>query len=109
MNSRFGSMVFLLALRAAGGVSAAEDILIDDFERSDYGSWTVEGDAFGSEPATGTLPGQQRVAGYLGERLVNSFLGGDASTGTLTSASFVIERSYINFLIGGGGYAGMVE
>jgi fructan beta-fructosidase len=35
---------------------------------------------------------------------VNSFLGGDDSTGKLTSPAFTIERRHINFLIGGGKY-----
>ncbi len=83
---------------------AAEDILIADFEGKDYGAWTAEGEAFGPSPANGTLPGQMEVSGYEGEGLVNSFYNGDNSKGVLTSPSFQIERSYINFLIGGGGY-----
>ena len=66
----------------------AQDILINDFESSTYGAWTMTGTAFGSGPAAGTLSGQNSVTGYLGNRLVNSFLGGDTSTGTLTSPSF---------------------
>jgi fructan beta-fructosidase len=46
------------------------------------------------------------VTGFEGERLVNSFLNGDGTTGTLTSPAIKLERRYINFLIGGGGYAG---
>ncbi len=82
------------------------DILIADFESENYGDWTTTGDAFGPGPARGTLPGQMPVGGFLGERLVNSFHGGDASTGTLTSTQFTIERSQINFLIGGGAHPG---
>jgi fructan beta-fructosidase len=37
---------------------------------------------------------------------VNSYHGGDGSIGTLTSPTFRIERDYINFLIGGGGFKG---
>jgi fructan beta-fructosidase len=37
---------------------------------------------------------------------VNSFYGGDDSTGRLSSTPFRIERPYINFLIGGGKYPG---
>jgi beta-fructofuranosidase/levanase len=64
--------------------------------------WTPSGDLIGQSPDTSTLPGQQPVSGYLGQRLVNTFLNGDATTGTLTSGSFTIARRYINFLIGGG-------
>ena len=46
------------------------------------------------------------VEGVLGRGLVNSFVGGDPSTGTLTSPPFTIERPYLNFLIGGGKAAG---
>ena len=46
------------------------------------------------------------VSGFQGQRLVNSYVGGDASTGTLTSPEFTIQRKYIAFLIGGGGYEG---
>ena len=45
------------------------------------------------------------VEGYQGKGLVNSFHKGDASLGTLTSAAFKVERKFVNFLIGGGGWA----
>ncbi len=97
----------LLLLVAAGPLAAAEpDLLVAEFEGNDYGAWSVEGKAFGTRPARGTLPNQMAVTGYLGKGLVNSFAGGDASTGTLTSPRFTIERDYLNFLIGGGGHAG---
>jgi sucrose-6-phosphate hydrolase SacC (GH32 family) len=81
---------------------AADDILIADFEKETYAPWTVTGEAFGPAPAAGTLPGQMHVDGFLGKRLVNTFFKGDATTGTLTSPEFRIERNYIAFLIGGG-------
>src|SRR6185503_18811139 len=56
-------------------------------------------------PARGTLAGQMPVRGFVGPGLVNSFFGGDKSTGTLVSPSFKIERRSITFLIGGGGYS----
>jgi fructan beta-fructosidase len=84
---------------------AAEDVFISDFEGADYGSWQAVGEAFGTKPARGSLPGQMAVDGFLGKGLANSFVGGDKSTGTLTSANFKIERPYISFLIGGGGYS----
>lgn len=80
------------------------DILIADFEGSNYGDWEVTGTALGSGPAQGALPGQMEVTGFLGHGLVNTFYNGDTSTGTLTSPAFKIERPYINFLIGGGGH-----
>jgi sucrose-6-phosphate hydrolase SacC (GH32 family) len=73
-----------------------------DFEGGDYAGWTVTGTAFGTSPARGTLPGQHPVTGYRGSGLVNSFFSGDASTGTLSSPEFVIDRPYLNFLVGGG-------
>ena len=85
--------------------AAAPDILIADFEGKDYGAWKVEGTAFGPGPAQGTLPHQMEVSGYEGHGLVNSFFGGDKSTGKLTSPEFKIERTFIKFLIGGGGFA----
>jgi fructan beta-fructosidase len=77
----------------------------EDFEAPDYGDWTTTGTAFGSGPATGTLPGQQTVSGFEGDRLVNSFIDFDSSQGTLTSPPFQITRDYINLLVGGGAHA----
>ncbi len=82
------------------------DILVADFEAPNYGAWEVTGTAFGPGPARGTLLNQMAVDGFLGSGLVNSFFGGDGSTGTLLSQAFTIERGRINFLIGGGNHAG---
>ncbi len=103
--------VLLLALfvcwsAIAGAMADDSDILVADFEWETWESsgWTVTGEAFGPGPAEGTLPGQMKVTGYLGQRLVNSFHGGDGPVGTLTSPEFTIQRKYLNFLIGGGGF-----
>lgn len=80
-------------------------IVLNDFEGKDYGDWKATGEAFGTGPAHGTLADQQRVSGFLGEGLVNTFLGGDRPQGTLTSPAFEISRKYVNFLIGGGSHA----
>ena len=96
----------LVAALAAVSSRAADDIVFADFEGKDYGNWKTTGEAFGPGPAQGTLPRQMKVSGYLGHGLVNSFYGGDKSTGTLTSPEFKIERHYISFLIGGGGWTG---
>src|SRR2546426_523104 len=82
------------------------DIVLADFEGQDYGDWKVQGEAFGTSPAHGALPGQQPVSGYLGKGLVNTFLKGDGAQGTLTSPELEITRRYINFLIGGGYHPG---
>jgi fructan beta-fructosidase len=103
---------FLLVLILSIGASfahAASDILISDFEFTHWSGsgWTATGSAFGEGPATGPIGRQMPVLGYKGSRLVNSFWGGsDRATGTLTLPAFIIERPYINFLIGGGGWAG---
>jgi sucrose-6-phosphate hydrolase SacC (GH32 family) len=86
--------------------AGATDIVIADFEGDTYGDWKTSGEAFGSGPAHGALPGQMAVSGFDGKGLVNSFLRGDDTTGSLTSPAFKIERRYIRFLIGGGNYPG---
>jgi fructan beta-fructosidase len=82
----------------------APDVVIADFEGKDYAAWRVEGTAFGPGPACGTLPNQMAVDGFRGGGLVNSYFGGDPSTGRLTSPEFIVNRTFLNFLIGGGGW-----
>lgn len=98
------SIIFCIAILLCSPAIYAQrsEILIADFEGEDYGSWQVEGNAFGQRPAGGTLEGQQDVSGFQGKGLVNTFLGGDEPTGTLTSPEFKIQKKFINFLIGGG-------
>lgn len=96
--------------RALNGATASgpppTEVVIADFEQPTYGAWMTTGTAFGPGPAQGALPGQQTVSGFVGFGLVDSFLGGDTSTGALTSPPFVITKPFINFLIGGGGIPG---
>jgi non-lysosomal glucosylceramidase len=89
---------------AAGEIRAPE--VFANFEANSYGKWRATGTAFGDQPAHGTLPGQQKVSGYGGQGLVNTFLHGDDSQGTLTSPEFTVRRPYIQFRIGGGNRAG---
>ena len=98
--------VLVLSLAGSSQEPSRPDVLIADFEGEDYGTWEVAGEAFGSGPARGTLPNQMRVSGHLGKGLVNTFLHGDDTTGTLTSPPLRLERKYINFLIGGGMHPG---
>jgi len=98
----FGILLLLIPHGLLAQNPPRPDIIFSDFESDSYGQWNVDGNAFGKGPARGTLPGQMRVDGFLGKGLVNSFLGGDDSTGSLTSPEFRIERKWITFLIGGG-------
>jgi fructan beta-fructosidase len=72
-----------------------------DFEK-DLTGWIKEGDAFSGSPSDGSMAYQNAVIGFKGKKLVNSFYDRDASTGKITSPSFLINKKYLNFLIGGG-------
>ena len=98
------ALVLSAATVLFGQAPKRPDILIADFEGATYGEWKTEGAAFGDGPAKGALPLQQPVTGFAGNGLVNTFFEGDDSTGTLTSPEFQIERPFISFLIGGGGW-----
>ena len=100
MQHHLSILLATSAILAAPAVGA--DLLIADFEGDPYTPWQVTGDAFGSAPAKGALPGQMHVEGFHGKGFVNSFNKGDHSTGSLTSLEFRIERKYLSFLIGGG-------
>ena len=103
---RLAPLLLLLLLAIPLPAAERPDVLIADFEGDTYGDWKAEGEAFGKGPARGTLPDQMPVSGYRGKGLVNSFRGGDASIGTLTSPPLKIERKYIRFLVGGGKHPG---
>ena len=98
------ALLTFLTLRASYAVAEQPDLVFADFEGDDYGGWHASGTAFGAGPAKGALPGQMPVSGFLGRGLVNSFLGGDGPTGKIVSPEFKIDRKFIGFLIGGGGY-----
>lgn len=89
--------------------AATNEIIFADFEGTNWGDWQVTGEAFGHGPARGTLPDQQAVTGHLGRGLVNTFVGGDKSTGALTSPEFTITLPYINMLLGGGNLPGKLS
>ena len=97
-------LVFGLGVRAV--MAEEPDIVVADFEGANYGGWKTTGTAFGNGPAHGTLQNQMTVDGFQGSGFVNSFSDGDDSKGRLTSPPFKIERKYIQFLIGGGGWEG---
>lgn len=87
----------------------APEVIFADFETESYETWTVIGNAFGAGPSGGSLEGQLPVEGYRGSKLVNSFHGGDASQGKLTSPNFTIDYGLIKLLVGGGNHPGKAE
>lgn len=97
---RSASVVVLSLLSLS--LMAGEDVPVADFEGEGWNGWTVEGNAFGPGPSAGTLPTQKPVSGFVGKRLVNSFHGGDRTTGRLVSPAFTIARARLNLLVGGG-------
>ena len=105
----FAAMIFadstVLAQTVEPSQSAGRvDLLIADFEGDTYGEWKTTGEAFGEGPARANVKPRNRVTGHQGQGLVNTYLDGDLSTGTLTSPPFTIQRRHINFLIGAGNY-----
>lgn len=60
--------------------------------------WATTGSFNGSAPVVESLPGS------VSTHVVDTYLGGDSSKGTLTSPSFTITKPYIDFQIGGGYY-----
>lgn len=75
---------------------------LGNFDNGTFDGWKVTGSAFGNAPATSTLPGEMTVSGWNGTGFVDSFHGGDGSLGNMTSPNFILNKNYINFLIGGG-------
>lgn len=101
-------LAFVLSLTGADLTcgAGANDLVLFDFEGDTFAGWQASGSAFGGGPARGTLTNQQQVTGFLGRGYASSYHGGDRSTGSLTSAEFVLARPYLNFLIGGGNHPG---
>lgn len=107
--STFVTAVLAVGYCALDSYASPADVIVANFEEGTYDNsqldkrpWKIEGTAFGDKPALGALKGQMAVSGFDGKGLVNSFLDGDRSVGSLTSPEFKITRDYISFLIGGG-------
>lgn len=74
--------------------------LFAGFDGHDYGDWKVSGSAFGNAPVSGG------GVVHLGRGYVDSFTKAPGGTGRITSPSFTIRHSAINFLIAGGHHPG---
>jgi uncharacterized protein (DUF608 family) len=94
---------------------ARQDIVFEDWSKTTYDGWRVEGTAFGAGPIKKSdAPGYQGDLGGDTERVVNSHAAApgssvgerDAATGKLTSSPFRIDRNFIKFWIGGGRHDG---
>lgn len=100
----------LLVLTALVGFSEAavaasgDDVMIGDFNGSDYRPWKATGTAFRGGPAHGAKVHELEIENARGHGVISSEMEGDGPTGTLTSPEFKIERKYISFRIGGGDY-----
>ncbi len=96
-------VIFITTLLIPGSLWAGEDILIADFEGTDFGDWKVEGDAFSDGPANKDRHTTYQIKGIRGKGLASSYKGRSLKPkGTLTSPEFTIQRDYINLLLGGG-------
>jgi hypothetical protein len=92
-----------------GTVLKNGDILIADFEENNFGrmrewGWTVEGEAFNRDLATGTKIMKRRAGDYRGKYLLTSFVVSDGDVGQLLSPSFGIEFNNIEIMMSGGDY-----
>lgn len=106
----FDGTTFTEDTSSANAPLPAGDVL-ESFDDGSYDGWSVlndptspAGGPFGRAPASGAIGGQQKVTGFAGTGVVNSFLDGDSPIGSLVSPDFTIDSSYINFLIGGGNH-----
>ncbi len=95
-------LIYIGACTSMQNGTDSDDVLIADFEAGAFEDWSVHGDAFGDGPVPGPIGGQGSLQNFKDSGFVNSFHGGDGTTGILTSPEFTINRKYLKFLIGGG-------
>jgi levanbiose-producing levanase len=72
--------------------------VVADFEGTTFGEgWTALGGLVRAAPVASALPGQ------VGRRVLDTFVAaGDAATGTITSAPFLLDRGSLHLLVAGG-------
>tara|TARA_Y100000588_G_scaffold335143_3_gene375122 strand:+ start:9568 stop:12930 length:3363 start_codon:yes stop_codon:yes gene_type:complete len=82
-------------------LNAREDIIFEDFNGTSYGSWTIEGLAFGQAPSSQTPP-NQALTNVTGQTIANSFgAGSHKFVGSLTTAKFRMPRLYVHIRMAG--------
>jgi CubicO group peptidase (beta-lactamase class C family) len=103
------SALLLPSALAGSGLAYAQppaaSALFADFESGNFDGWTVEGNAFGSRPATdAAFPG--KIRGFSGKGYASSFhpTKGNAATGKLISREFTIDKPFLTAKIGGGNH-----
>lgn len=91
------------------------DVIFEDWNKDNYEGWTVEGTAFGTQPAHRVQAyGYMGDLGGEGDRMAHSHVTApgadvnarDAQVGKLTSKPFAIDRRFIQFWIDGGNHSG---
>ena len=77
------------------------DVVFEDFAKQSYEGWTVEGQAFGSAPAS-AIPPNQPLAAYADESIANSFgQGTNRLVGSLTTPKFRMPKLYVHIRMAG--------
>jgi hypothetical protein len=76
--------------------------VVFDFESTRLQGWNIRGRAWGRGPARGKLARQMPVGGFGGDRLMNSYHGGDKATGTAVSPLFEVDGNELVLRVGGG-------
>lgn len=89
---------------ARGTIRAPQ--IFEDFETGTYANWTAEGTAFGNQPARlGEFQHATPIISTNGKYFVDTYRdNSDVATGMLRSKKFILQRSFITFLIGGGNH-----
>ncbi len=116
--------ILALTLSLICANSFADELLFpnSDFEQGTLAGWTIQGDAFVTQPTRGdnTAARNRETSNLQGEWWIGSYehyngvegkpgeIAGDGLTGTLTSDEFTVKSPYISFRIGAGNLPGEV-
>ena len=95
-----------LLLSTLGGLAVNEEVKfyqqILDFENDGFGTWTIEGKAFGKGPRS-DLPTEINgtARGFCNDAFGCSAVGGVAAIGSITSPEITLEHSFLSFKLAG--------